>query len=180
MQNRGHSINEISGLVGDKKEIEIVGMVACESPLFISQCSVLEYYASHLVYGCSRSHVSLTYRPLIYIYNKPHCGSKLYIYVYILLSRITKLRCISNMFTMSSPGFIIQNGDSDSDLIQPATRYDVFCVDWKSNYPFTVFPACRLKQWEFCRRDQLEIIATGWCFLLLNVFSCLLSIVKMG
>ena len=33
MQNRGHSINEISGLVGDKKEIEIVGMVACESPL---------------------------------------------------------------------------------------------------------------------------------------------------
>lgn len=41
--------------------------------------------------------------------------------------------------------FIIQNGDSDSDLIQPATRYDVFCVDWKSNYPFTVFPACNGK-----------------------------------
>ena len=90
MQNRGHSINEISGLVGDKKEIEIVGMVACESPLFISQCSVLEYYASHLVYGCSRSHVSLTYRPLIYIYIiNPTAGQS---YTYMCISCCHELR----------------------------------------------------------------------------------------
>eukprot|EP00434_Breviolum_minutum_P009742 symbB.v1.2.008574.t1/scaffold511.1/size325556/21 len=39
--------------------------------------------------------------------------------------------------------YIIQ--DSDNDRIQPGTKYDVFCVDWKSSFPFTVFPTCKGK-----------------------------------